>query len=81
MNIIKKIFNLIKLLSFFFLFHFISFSNFLESKSKIYWCYGSFLYDDNIKWLLVSICSSTIPAYIFFVLLLFTNLFKKFNEI
>ena len=81
MDKIKKTFNLLKLLSFFYLLHFISFSNFLESKSKIYWCYGSFRYDDNIKWLLVLICSSSIPVYIFLVLLLFTDLFKKFNEI
>jgi len=80
MNKIKKLFNLIKLISFFFLLHFISFSNFLQSESKIYWCYGSFHYDNNIKWLLVSICLSSIPAYVLLLFLLFTDLFKKFNE-
>ncbi len=80
MNKIQQIFSLIKLLSFFFLLHFVSFSNWLESKSKIYWCYGSFSLDDNLKWFLVSACLSFTPAYVFLLSLLYTNLFKKFNS-
>ena len=81
MNKIQQIFSLIKLLSFFFLLHFISFSNFLESKSKIYWCYGSFSLDNNLKWFLVSVCLSSVPSYIFLLTLLYTDLFKKFNDV
>ena len=80
MKKIQKIFNLVKLVSFFFLINFLSFSNFLEDKAKIYWCYGSFHYDNNIKWILVSICLSSIPAYVLLLFLLFTDLFKKFDD-
>ena len=80
MNIIQQIFKIIKLLSFFFLYHLFTFSNILEDKSRLYWCYGSFSLDNNLKYFLVSICSSSILAYIFIFLVLFTKLFNRLDD-
>ena len=77
MNIIQQIFKISKLLSFFFLYHLLTFSIILEDKSKIYWCYGSFSLDNNLKYFLVSICSSSVLVYIFVFLVLFTQLFNR----
>ena len=64
----KNISIIIKLLSIWYILYFISFTHILEDKTKIYWCFGSFPSDDNIKYLIISACSGIIPSslYIFF---------------
>ena len=69
-NLIYKLFISSKVLAAWYLFHFFSFTNIFESKSKIYWCYGSFSLDNNIEYFLVSFCGASIPIS-FFVIFFF----------
>ena len=39
----------------------------LEDKTKIYWCFGSFPSDDNIKYLIISTCLGIIPSSLYIV--------------
>ena len=71
---------IIKLISYSYFLYIITFTRLFEDKTKIYWCYGSFPSDNDIKWLLISICLSSFPTTIFLILI-YINLFKiNFNS-
>ena len=63
----QNIFIIIKLLSIWYILYFISFTHILEDKTKIYWCFGSFPSDDNIKYLIISTCLGIIPSSLYIV--------------
>ena len=74
-NFLHKSNLIIKLLFYNYFIYIITFTRLFEDKTKIYWCYGSFPSDNDIKWLLISICLSFFPTTIFLVLI-YINLFK-----
>ncbi len=79
-SFIRQLILILKMLSIWYLFHFFSFSNIFEDNTKVYWCYGSFSFDDNIEYLLISICSASIPTSIFLILFLYLG-FSKIKKL
>ena len=63
----QNIFIIIKLFSIWYILYFISFTHILEDNTKIYWCFGSFPSDNNIKYLIISTCLGIMPSSLYIV--------------
>ena len=70
MHKLQQIFILSKLLSLAFMYYYASFTKIFEDNTKIYWCYGSFTSDNKYEFLIITICSSIIPVFIFMLIFL-----------